>query len=129
MTLRVLEYDSEFDRIVFVTDDPHDETDEIVDRNGHVLDYDSATYKPTSFELLLCASVYIPLSPEHGYDPATDTLTFGGRAAKSAFATENGDLVAHWGYDELDPEPDFYVPFAVVLRNASKHLASVRIST
>ncbi len=125
MTLQVSEYDPECDTIYLTTGDPHDETDEINYRFGHVLDYDSATYKPTAFELLLCVRAYIPLSPEHGYDPETDTLIFGDRAAKAELVVANGDLVAHWAYDDEDPEPEFYIPIAVELRNASKHLAAV----
>ncbi len=123
MALQVSEYGAEDDTIIFTTGDPHDETDEINYRFGHVLDYDSATYKPTSFELLLCVSVYIPLSPEHGYNPETDTLIFGDGDAKAELIVGNGDLVAYWAYDEEDPAPEFYIPVAVELRNASKHLA------
>ena len=126
MTLKVSKYDPETDAIWFITGDPHDETDEIDYCHGHILDYDSATYKPTSFELL-SASWYLDLSPERGYDASTDTLTFGDGIARSEFTVANGDLVAHWAFalPEDDPEPEFYIPVAVQLRNASKHLAPV----
>ena len=125
MTLQVSDYGRDDDTIILTTGDPHDETDEINCRPGHILDYDSATYKPTAFELLLCASAYIPLSTERGYSPEVDTLVFGEGVAKAKLVVENGDLVAHWAYDEDDPEPEFYVPVAVEIRNASKHLAPV----
>ena len=127
MTLQVSKYDAESNAIAFNTGDPHDETDEIDYWNGHILDYDSTTYKPTSFELVLCASGYLALSGDHGYDADTDTLTFGDGIGRSQFSVANGDLVAHWAYSlpEDDPEPEFYVPVAVQLRNASKHLAPV----
>ena len=125
MTLQVSEYGAEDDTIILTTGDPHDETDEINYRFGHVLDYDSATYKPTAFELLLCVSAYIPLSPDRGYNPEADTLIFGEGDAKAELVVANGDLVAYWAYDEEDPEPEFYIPVAVEIRNASKHLAPV----
>ena len=123
MTLKISRYFPESDAISFYTGDPHDETDEIDLCNLHTLDYDSASYKPTSFELVLCASAYLPLSPDRGYDPATDTQTFGDGLHRAEFAVANGDLVAHWAYAQDDPEPDFYTPVAVQLCNASKHLA------
>ena len=83
MTLQVSKYDPEFDTLVIYTNDPHDETDEVESRPGHALDYDSGTYKPTSLELVLCVSAYIPLSPERDYDVKTDTLTFGKGVAKA----------------------------------------------
>ena len=49
MTLKVSKYDPEFDTIILITGDSPDETGETVGQVGHVLDYDSATYKPTSF--------------------------------------------------------------------------------
>ena len=124
MTLQVSKYDAESNAIAFDTGDPHDETDEIDYCHGHVLDYDSATYKPTSFDLY-SARWYLGLSPERGYDADADTLTFGDGLGRSEFAVANGDLVAHWAYPlpEDDPEPEFYIPVAVQLRNASKHLA------
>lgn len=127
MTLQVSKYDPESNAIAFNTGDPHDETDEIDYCFGHILDYDSATYKPTSFELVLCARGYLELSQEYGYNADTDTLTFGTGLARSEFTVANGDLVAHWAYalPEDDPEPEFYIPVAVQLRNASKHLAPV----
>ena len=125
MTLRVSKYDPEFDTIMLTTGDSHDETDEIHYRFGHVLDYDSATYKPTAFELVLCVSAYIPLSPDRGYNADTDTLTFGAADKKAELVVANGDLVAHWGYDEDDCAPEFYIPVAVELRNASRHLDPV----
>ena len=75
--------------------------------------------------MLLCVSTYIPLSPEHGYNPEADTLVFGEKALKTKLVVANGDLVAYWDYDQDDPEPEFYVPVAVELKNASKHLAPV----
>ena len=123
MELQVSEYGADDDTIILTTGDPHDETDEINYRFGHVLDYDSATYKPTALELLMCVSAYIPLSPERGYNLEKDTLIFGEGAAKAELVVPNGDLVAYWAYDEEDPEPEFYIPVAVELRNASKHLA------
>ena len=125
MTLQVSDYGAEDDTIFLFTGEPHDETDEINYRPGHVLDYDSATYKPTAFELFLSVRRYIPLLPERGYNPETDTLTFGDGDAKAELVVANGDLVAYWAYDEEDPEPEFYIPVAVELRNASKHLARV----
>ncbi len=126
MTLRVTKYDPGSNAIVILTGDPHDETDDVDYCNGHILDYDSATYKPTSFELVLCARGYLDLSADRGYDNDTDTLTFGDGIARSEFEVANGDLVAHWGYPlpEDDPHPEFYVPVAIQLRNASVHLAS-----
>ena len=126
MTLQVSSYDPEFDTVILTTGEPHDQSDEINCRFGHVLDYDLATYKPVTFELLMCVSSYIPLSREHGYNPETDTLIFSGTGAeKTELVAENGDLVAHWGYDVDDPDPEGYVPVTVELRNASRHLASV----
>ncbi len=124
MTLRVSRYDAECNAIAFDTGDPHDETDEIDYCPGHILDYDSASYKPTSFELLT-ARWYLGLTADHGYDADTDTHTFGDGIARSEFAVANGDLVAHWAYPlpEDDPEPEFYIPVAVQLRNSSVHLA------
>ena len=52
MTLTVSKYDPEFDTFIIHTGDPHDETDEIDNFNHHVVDYDSATYRPVSLELL-----------------------------------------------------------------------------
>ena len=123
MTLQVSGYDVESDAIYLSTGEPHDETNGILNWPGLVLDYDEATYKPTAFELFLSVSGYIPLSPERGYNPETDTLTFGDGDAKVELVVANGDLVAHWGYDEDDSEPEYYTPVAVELRNASKHLA------
>ena len=129
MTLRVSTYDPKIDAICFDTGEPHDETDEIDYCSGHILDYDSATYRPTSFELVLCAKGYLRLSPEQGYDADTDILTFGKGLARSEFMVANGDLMAHWGYelpeDDPEPEPEFYTLVAVQLRNASRHLAAV----
>lgn len=125
MTLAVSRYDPKFDTVIIYTGDPHDESDEIDNFNHHILDYDSATYKPASFELLLCARGYLELSHSRGYDAETDTLTFGNGLDRAEFAVANGDLVAHWGFAELDSEPEFYTPVAVQLRNASKHLAPV----
>ena len=125
MALQVSRYDAKSDAIAFNTGDPHDETDEIDYCFGHILDYDSATYRPTSFELVLCAKGYLGLTTDHGYDADTDTHTFGDGIARSEFAVANGDLVAHWAYPLLkdDPEPEFYIPVAVQLRNSSVHLA------
>lgn len=127
MILHVSRYDPEFDTIMIYTDDPHDETDELEFLNGHVVDYDSATYKPTGFELLLCARGYLKL-PADVYDAETDTLTFGDGVDRAEKVVANGDLVAYWAYAADAPEPDFYIPVAVQLRNASVHLAPVRLS-
>ncbi len=123
MTLHVSSYDPECDAIAFSTGDPHDEGDEIHLHNHYVVDYDSATYKPSSFEVILSASWYLALTPEHGYDAETDTVTFGDRLDLAELVVANGDLVVHWGYAPDDDSPEFYTPMAVQLRNASKHLA------
>ena len=123
MNLRVSAYDARSDAIAFSTGDPHDEGDEIDKHNHHIVDYDSKTYKPSSFELVLCASWYLALRPDRGYDAATDTLTFGDGIDRAEFVVPNGDLVAHWAYAEDDDDPEFYTPVAVQLLNASKHLA------
>ena len=128
MTLRVSEYDPEFDTIFISTGDSHDETDEIDGFNHHVVDYDSTTYRPASLELLGCAGGYLGLTPAHGYDAETDTLTIGKSVEGAAFKVANGDLVVHWGYAEDDSEPEFYTPVAVQVKNASKNLAPATAS-
>ena len=126
MALQVSEYDCEADAVWIIAEGKADATDEINYKFGHVLDYDSATYKPVALELVLCVSAYIPLLPEHGYDTETDTLTFSGKGCeRTELVTANEDLVAHWAYDDEDPDPEFYIPVAVELRNASKHFAPV----
>jgi len=126
MTLRVSKYDAGADAITIYTGDPHDETDEIDFWNGHILDYDSVTYKPTTFEVIMCASGYLQF-PETVYNAETDTLTFGDGIDRAEFVVANDDLVAYWAYDRDDPEPDFYIPVAVQLRRASVHLAHIRL--
>lgn len=128
MTLTVSQYDAACDAIWIVTGDPHDEMDEIELWNGCVfvqgrtLSYDSTTYKPTSLELVSCARRYLELPPEV-YDAETDTLTVGDGVDRAEKVVANGDLVAYWAYDADDPEPDFFIPVAAQLRNASVHLA------
>ena len=70
-------------------------------------------------------SGYLPLRRPDYYEPA-DTLTFGARRETATLVVENGDLVAYWRPDESalgDLEP-----FAVDLRNASQHLASLLVA-
>ena len=67
-------------------------------------------------------SAWLPLG-KRSYCRETDTLTFGGNVEAATVIAENGDLVAYWGPDQYDP--DYLVPIAVDLRNASKHLAPV----
>ena len=65
-------------------------------------------------------SAYLPLR-RPDYSEPTDTLTFGTGCETATLIAENGDLVAYWRPDES--APDDLEPFAVDLRNASKHLA------
>ena len=67
-------------------------------------------------------SAWLPLG-KRGYSEDTDTLIFGNSVVTATIVAENGDLVAYWGPDEYDP--DYTVPIAVGLRNASQHLAPV----
>ena len=65
-------------------------------------------------------STYLPLRRPDYYEP-TDTLTFGTGRETATLIAENGDLVAYWRPDEFAPHD--LEPFAVDLRNASRHLA------
>ena len=65
-------------------------------------------------------SGYLPLRRPDYCEPA-DTLTIGARRETATLVAENGDLVAYWRSDESAPGD--LEPFAVDLRNASKHLA------
>ena len=67
-------------------------------------------------------SAWLPLG-KRGYSKETDTLTFGSDAETATVIAENGDLVAYWSPDQYDP--DYLLPIAVDLRNASTHLAPV----
>ncbi|MDE2787207.1 MAG: hypothetical protein OXL37_11140 [Chloroflexota bacterium] len=67
-------------------------------------------------------SAWLPLG-KRGYCKETDTLTFGGNVETATVIAENGDLIAYWSPDQYDP--DYLLPIAVDLRNASKHLAPV----
>lgn len=67
-------------------------------------------------------SAWLPLG-KRGYCEETDTLTFGGNVETATVIAENGDLIAYWSPDQYDP--DYLLPIAVDLRNASKHLAPV----
>ena len=78
--------------------------------------------------MLGCASGYLGLTPERGYDADTDTLTIGNPVDRATFQVANGDLVVHWGYAKDDPEPEFYTPVTVQLRNASTNLAPATTS-
>lgn len=66
--MRVTEYDPSVNAFGIKAEGNADESAEINYRPGRVLDYESATYKPVAFELVMCASMYFPLSPEQGYD-------------------------------------------------------------
>ena len=71
--------------------------------------------------LLLHASAFLPLDPARGYDPDTDTLTFGKRPEAGYRVVDNGDFVSYRHlYDDGGEEIA-----AFDLRQASKHLAPV----
>ena len=63
---------------------------------------------------------------ERGYDAARDTLTIGTPATEPALQTENGDLVAHWRWDESDLS-GFLEPIGVTVRNAKANFANIRV--
>ena len=65
-------------------------------------------------------SSYLPLR-RPDYCASVDTLTVGARRETATVVAENGDLVAYWRPDESAPGD--LEPFAVDLRNASKHMA------
>ena len=70
-------------------------------------------------------SVYLPLR-RPDYCESADTLTIGARRETATLVAENGDLVAYWRPDEF--APDDLEPFAVDLRNASRHLAPLLVA-
>ena len=67
-------------------------------------------------------SAWLPLG-RRGYCRETDTLNFGDGTENATVVAEYGDLIAYWRPDEYDPGG--LSPFAVDVRNASKHLAPV----
>ena len=68
------------------------------------------------------ASAYLPL--KKGYDLETDTLLLGKRAEPPDLITETGDFVGYWHAHCGEPG-GFMDPVGVLIRDASKHLASV----
>ena len=62
---------------------------------------------------------------QRGYDAESDTLTLGDTASDLALRTENGDLVAHWRPDPMEPD-GFMDPIGVTVRNTKANLARVR---
>ena len=79
------------------------------------------SHVPVGLEVI-GVSAWLPLG-KRGYCKETDTLTFGSDTETATVIAENGDLIAYWSPDQYDP--DYLLPIAVDLRNASKHLAPV----
>ena len=75
---------------------------------------------------VMWASAYLSL--KKGYDPETDTLLLGTKNAPPDLITERDDFVGYWRVDEDEPD-SFMDPVAVLIRNASKHLAQVTATT
>ena len=59
-----------------------------------------------------------------GYDESSDTWLFGDTDQEHSRVTTDGDFLGYWPL--VDEDKDFPVPIGFALRNASKHLASVR---
>ena len=115
-------YDPECDAIGLDYKQPHRATYELTTVGMVMIDVpDEDSYKAVGLEVI-GVSAWLPLG-KRGYCKETDTLTFGGNAETATVIAENGDLVAYWSPDQYDP--DYLLPIAVDLRNASKHLAPV----
>ena len=121
MKLKV-HYDPECDAIGADYEQPHDGACEVEGLGWVVIDLlDWKSHVPVGLEVI-GVSAWLPLG-KRGYSKETDTLTFGSDAETATVIAENGDLVAYWSPDQYDP--DYLLPIAVDLRNASKHLAPV----
>ncbi len=120
----VSDYGHETDDIWIWTNQAHhpeDETTELQDENGHVLSWDPHTLAPKNLEILLSYSAYVPLCPEKGYDPVTDTQTFGWSKKPTDRTSSYGQLTVDW---EKDEDGDFN-PLRVKLGNAKELLGKV----
>ena len=121
MKLKV-HYDPECDAIGADYEQPHDGACEVEGLGWVVIDLlDWNSHVPVGLEVI-GVSAWLPLG-KRGYSKETDTLTFGSDAETATVIAENGDLVAYWSPDQYDP--DYLLPIAVDLRNASTHLAPV----
>ena len=76
------------------------------------------------FEVIGGGGAYLRM--EEGYDAEADTLTIGETASSPSLITENGDLVAHWRLDKMEPA-GFMEPIGVTVRNAKATLNRVRV--
>ena len=65
-------------------------------------------------------SDFLPLRPERGYDPETDTLTLGEKPAANYRIVESGDFVS---YRQWIEDGGYWDLVALDLRQASRHLA------
>ncbi|MCY3637943.1 MAG: DUF2283 domain-containing protein [Chloroflexi bacterium] len=75
---------------------------------------------------IIGASAYLPLGKK-GYDAKTDTLMLGEKCAKPDLITQNDDFVAYWRVDKEFPDVGFLEPVGVAIKNASAHIANMKI--
>ena len=117
-----LHYDPDSDAIGLNYSQPSGATHEIEGLGWVMIDLpDEESHDAVALEVI-GISAWLPLG-RRGYSLETDTLTFGDGAKTATITAANGDLVVSWRSDSS--AIGGLTPFAVDLRNASKHLAPV----
>ena len=117
-----LHYDPESDAIGLNYNRPSGATHEIEGLGWVMIDLpDEESHDAIALEVI-GISAWLPLG-RRSYNLETDTLTFGDGTKTATIKAPNGDLVVSWRRDSS--ATGGLTPFAVDLRNASKHLAPV----
>ena len=113
-------YDSEFNVLSLRTGVAAATEASLLDDAGIVLELAHQDGYDIVGLMVMGAPAYVP----HGYDAKEDILRLGRTTAPELVVRENGDFIGYWQADASDPSGAMD-PVGVVVRNASKHLASV----
>ena len=124
MTLRLI-YDRDVDVLSLETGQKGATSSSVLGLEEVVVDLATEDGHDVTGLMIMGAQAYLPLGTR-GYDAGSDTLTLGVAIGDPDLITENGDLVAYWQPDKVEPE-GFMHPIGVAVRNASRHLSPMLI--
>ena len=122
----IVDYDQEANVLTMITGELSATSASLLCDPGIVVDLTESEGHDIVGVLVMGASAYLPL--KKGYDPKTDTLLLGKRVESPDLITETGDFVGFWHVHCGEPG-GFMDPVGVLIRDASKHLASVCASS